>query len=638
VIARTLGWQRVIVAVAVVGGALAVYPQNGDIFALPKATVVWLCGLAAVGVVVGRAIYRRRILVPRTPAVLAALAFGAGMVLTTLTSTTPMQSLVGQYSRFAGLGTYAACIVLLVSVVQAHDETTLPRFVQAVVVAAAAVTLLGLLQWTGDTFDWDFQAQVISTMGNPNFLAGWVGLAFPLCAGLALAYEHVAWRILGGLTALAIVPVAFATDSFQGPATVAVAGVAFVLLLAVTGGLPVPGPLRTKAGILAVVAVVLLGGAVATKVLWPGIDDGLLERRHFWSTAVEVFTDHPVVGTGPETFHNQFLPRRSAEHAAIPASKNAGAAHDIPLQMAADGGLALLVPYLAFVLLVGWRLVVAVRRRVAPPWLVAGVGAAWIGYQTQSLVSIDQPQLAVAHWVLAGAVIVLAGPLPSWSIPLPGAKAERGEHAPIGTVVGVGIASVLTLVAAWFAIRPMRADLHVIAGVEARQAGDAATAFEELRAGRDLAPWESKYTSEMVQLATQGSAGDLALEESAEGVRLEPGDSSYAVIAAFVAEGTGDHELAERYFDRALEIDPYGLNPLTNAARNAAGAGERERTEELVDRILAVTDDRADGWADVGLIWSRLGDEEEARAAFQRALDIDPAQEKAVGGLEELDR
>src|SRR3712207_7740351 len=31
-------------------------------------------------------------------------------------------------------------------------------------------------------------------------------------------------------------------------------------------------------------------------------------------------------------------------------------------------------------------------------------------YQVQSLVSIDQPALAVTHWLLAGAVLVLAQP------------------------------------------------------------------------------------------------------------------------------------------------------------------------------------------------------------------------------------
>lgn len=636
--ARTLRWQRAAVAVAVAGSAVVLYKANGDIFGLPKATLVVLCALWCAAVAVGRALREREVVLPAVGAVAAAGAFVVALGITTLTSTTPMQSFVGEYSQYAGFAVYAACVVLFLTVVRAHDERTLPNLVLAVVGAGAVVTLYALVQWAGaDPVDWNVSDQVISTLGNANFLAGWVGITFPLCAAAALAPLPTPWRVAGGAVAAGMIPVAVATDSFQGPATVGIAAVAFVALLLATGGLRPPAALRGRRGVAALVVVVVVLSPVAVKVLGDGLDQGLLERRHFWHVAVEVFADHPIVGAGPDTFHNQYLPRRPAAHAAIYASKNAGAAHDVPLDLLAGGGILLGGAYLAFVGLVGWRLVVAVRRRTAPPWLVAGFGAAWVGYQVQSLVSIDKPPLAVLHWVLAGAVVALSAPA-ARVVALPGRPERRSPQAPVSTVVAIGVVGVLALGAGWLATRPFRADLAVIAGRDAmaHQRGDAAEA--DLDRARRVAPWEATYTYDQVRLYSLADVAKKAVEAAEAGARLEPGDSSYALVAAQVSDATDDHRRANRWFDEALRRDPYGLDVLLAAATSAAKAGEGERATGFVDRALAVTRERADVWSRVGDVRALLDDGPGARAAYDAALDLDPGNVAAKRGRARLDR
>ena len=637
VVPQTLQWQRIAVAVAVAGGALVMWPTDGDVFGVPKATLVVLCGLVAIAIGVGREIRTRSIVVPWTPPVLAAAVFIGFYGVATLTSTTPMQSVVGQYEQNAGLVLYAACVALFLATVRAHDERTLPTLVRVLVVAAALVVLYAFMQWAGiELFDFVDSTKVFSTLGNPNFLAGWVGIALPLCLGLAVARNATpAWRIVAAVVAVAIVPVSVRTQSFQGPMTVAVSGLAFVVLLVATGGLPIPPALRSRRGLAVLVLAVVVAAPFAVKVVGDGIDQGLLERRYFWRAAVEVVHDHPVLGTGPDTFHNQFLSRRSVAHAALPDSKNAGAAHDVPLEIFVDGGLLAGLPYLAFIGLVGWRLVVAVRRRHGEPWLVAGIGAAWIGYQVQSLVSLDKPGLIVIHWVLAGATVVLAGPIEARVISLPG-RGRRAAEAPLATVVSIGFVGVLTVVLAWFATQPFRADLADIAGKQAMERSDGPSAEHHFAEARRLAPWEASYTFQQVLLGSRAGDPVYALRAAEAGARLEPGDSSYAVVAGTIADAAKKRAVARRWFDRALVEDPYGLDTLSKAIVSSALAGDAPRTHDLIRRALAVSDSSPSTWLAIAQARGGLHEDAAARRAYRRVLALEPTNKAAKRGLKDL--
>ena len=613
----TLRAQRAVVMATIALTAVAVNLGDADVFTIPKATVLWCGAVVVLALAAIRWAWARQVAVPAEPAALAVVAFVAGMAVTTLTSSTPMQSLVGQYTYNAGFATYAAGAVLFAAVLRANKPELMPALVRTYVAAAVVVLGYALLQVAGlDPADWSRQDQVFSTMGNPNFLAGWCGVVVPLGAWVALrADERPPWRVAGAAVAVAGLLVAFATASFQGPVAVAAGVAAFVLLT-----YRVPRRLLAIAAAGAVVVLVVAGPRIVDE-----IDEGLLEREHFWSVAIDVGLDHPVLGTGPDTFHNEFLPRRSAEHAAIPASRNAGAAHDVPLQLFAGGGLLVLLPYLAFVALVAVRLAQGLRRLDDPGrrTLLAALGAAWIGYQVQSLVSIDKPAAVVASFVLSAAVLVVAAPLRWKEVVLPGGGRPVLDVPPATWVV-TAAAVVAGLVGLWFALVPQRADLANEKGVRVGKRGDLAAAEVELERARRLAPWEARYVFDLVRLRQITGDADGAIAEAEAGARLEPGDSSYALFAARTAGAAGRFELASEWFDEALRRDPYGLDVLEAAAEHEARNGDPERAAALADRLLAVTEQRADVWVIVHAVRDEIGDDEGADEAARRARELDP--------------
>jgi hypothetical protein len=81
------------------------------------------------------------------------------------------------------------------------------------------------------------------------------------------------------------------------------------------------------------------------------------------------------------------------------------AAHNVFLDMFAFGGWPLFLTYVSIVLLAGISLIkVVLRSKKYDPIFVA-ISVAWLGYQLQSLISINQIGLAIWGWVLTGALI-----------------------------------------------------------------------------------------------------------------------------------------------------------------------------------------------------------------------------------------
>jgi hypothetical protein len=82
------------------------------------------------------------------------------------------------------------------------------------------------------------------------------------------------------------------------------------------------------------------------------------------------------------------------------------AAHNVFIQLAATGGIFVLLTYTALTVFIFWRGAIAMKfSRGASQLAVATVYAAWIAYFAQSVISIDNLGVAIWGWVLGGIVI-----------------------------------------------------------------------------------------------------------------------------------------------------------------------------------------------------------------------------------------
>ncbi len=106
---------------------------------------------------------------------------------------------------------------------------------------------------------------------------------------------------------------------------------------------------------------------------------------------------------------------------------------------------------------------------------------------------------------------------------------------------------------------------------------------------------------------------------------IDEGSARAHNTLAIVFQQEREFELAERYFLRAISLDPELI-----AARNNYGAFlyARARPEEAVTQLRIATEDRfyerrAQAFENLGVAYLALGDQDAARAAFERATALD---------------
>jgi hypothetical protein len=129
-------------------------------------------------------------------------------------------------------------------------------------------------------------------------------------------------------------------------------------------------------------------------------------RGQYWLAGWNTGKSHIFGGVGMDSFGDWYRRSRSLHAIELPGvNVVVNAAHNVPLDIFAFGGLPLLISYLGIQVLVIIAIVkVTVRSRQFDPLFVSLV-TAWTGYQVQSVISINQIGLAVWGWTLGGAII-----------------------------------------------------------------------------------------------------------------------------------------------------------------------------------------------------------------------------------------
>lgn len=581
--ARLATAQRHAVAAMVVLAAVAVWRPLPDPFMLPKITVILIGALTVLALAGVRAVRAGHVSVPRSPAAGLAAALMLMLVLATVTADSPVLALVGQHSRYGGLLSYLGYITLFLACLRLYSAPTAPGLAQALLIGMGLVTAYGLVQVLGwDPYSWSSGRDdpVFSTLGNTNFAAAYVAITSPVAAAVALssARSRSARGAAALLLAAGLVYI-LATRAAQGVLAVT-AGLSVVALASWLHGRRAgnkrpsrPAPSRPVK--VAVLVLAMAGIVVAAFFVGPDLLRSGGERVQFWQAALASTADHPILGTGLDSFRDYFTRYRPGEHAVARGFQSTDSPHNLPLTMLAGGGVLLGLAYLAFVGYTAWILIRGLRT-VQPDRLLplGAFGGMWTAYQVQSLVSLDVPALTLLHYLSAALVLVLVASPAGVRVPLSlGAAAPRGRLIPAGgaeratATALLLVVSVATVAGAWWSTRPLRADL---AAAEARgvKGADALPALDRAVA---LAPWEAEYRLPQAQARLEAGDALGAYEGASRAAEFRRGSSKLALGAADLAAKLGRDDEARDWLAEALVRDP--RNP---AAFKQAAALSRE--------------------------------------------------------------
>jgi O-antigen ligase len=557
--------------------AVIFWSRVGDPVNVPRSTFAAVVAILVVVLGAIRTAATRRLVLPAAPVAWAAAAMGAALVVATVTSDVPGASVAGTLGRSDGLILYGTCVALFLVGLRVLDAPSVRLLAWGLLAGGAFAVLYGVLQQLDlDPINWADVgiSPVIGTFGNPDFESGYLGIVVPAAGWGAISRAWgVPWRAASGCLVVACFAVAELSRSHQG----LLAGGAglFVLLVAYLherGGEGAKTALLALAAMAFVVVGLVLAGLVAG--VGPGqrvVSAGSLQaRRWYWRAAIDMWRHHPVSGVGLDRFGAHYRSVRPA--AAVDVNNYSDAAHSVPLHLLATGGVLVALPYVAVVGFVAWSLLQGLRQRQGEQrLLLGGVGGAWTAYQVQSLVSIDQPGLAVTHWLLAAAVVASAGPTRHYVRLLPGAvqpRARKGRAAAVesrpplvwspATLTACAVVIALGLIASWCVLKPLRASYEIRGAALSLARGDGNAALDHFDSGTRLAPYQAEYWLQRGKFLEQVKQPKLAASSYVQGLRQDPRAWDLLIAAAALAKAQNDTEAVTRYTRQLARVDPGG--------------------------------------------------------------------------------
>ena len=560
-IARVLGIGSALVAVVVITGTVT-DPVN--------VTKLFLLGGVAVGAfAVLLAFGLGQLWTSSKSLVVASGLFLIAGINSVLSSEGPLvQNIYGAYGRNTAFITYILLIFVILSATILRTESSFTILIWGLLVAGFINVAYCL--WViafGDFIPWNNPyGNILGTFGNPNFIGAFLGLfAASLVAYTFKQGVRIELRIGAALVFLLAVYEIIDSNAIQGRVVVA-AGLAIVGFYLVRSKFEALIAQVAYVALIAIVGVFALLGALQigplTKYIYK-ISVSL--RGEYWQAGWNMGNDHPLTGVGFDTYGDWYRRARDTQALVLPGpNTTTNAAHNVPFDVFAFGGWPLFIPYLGILALSVIAIIkVTVRARKYDAVFVT-LTTAWVCYQLQSIISINQIGLAVWGWLFGGALIayeVATRPIKD-EVSSDGvkgkqssgrtAKAKSSETIFSSTLVA-GIGTVIGLL---IACPPYSADAKWRSAITSQNVQK----VEEALIPGYLNPQNSFKYSSAVQLFESSKLYDLAYKYAQIGVEFNPNNFDSWKVFYFISKSSPEDKALA--LENMKRLDPNNPNVL----------------------------------------------------------------------------
>ena len=515
--------------------------------------------------------------------------FALGLLISTLATDVKYTAIFGEYHRNNGALSYISMALLMVVATLVFDLKSSGKYLKFYAVTALVLTFYGFMQGAGkDPVGWviDYNP-FITTLGNPNFTSGFLGIAAIAIYLLAIEAKdrkvQIAWLI--GL--LADLYILRKSGSIQGlfGFLIGAAIITIVKLWLVKKRYGQAALITTGVLGIPVVLAVLNIGPLASK-LYQGT---LRNRLDYWHAAFNMFKEQPIFGIGIDRFGEYY--REYAVQVQVVQGQTTDNAHSIYMQLLATGGLALFIPY---VVLIGYITYMGLRALIkaegAKKLRISGIFGIWFGSAAVNIVAIDNLGVAVWFWITGGVLITLTkvdatqdSSIGNQKKPKSG-KANRDNSAiefP-WPVLSAAILICLALIAVGPGISKSRNSFIL------------KNNSNNLSASALIAELNSQVSGSQNNLHNLIVLNDIALRQGelelslkmSERIReIDPRSFYGQYLPAIAYEATGKPTEAIEFRKKLLELDPWGNANMIQLIKNYLAVGNRGEAEALAAKI-----------------------------------------------------
>jgi O-antigen ligase len=342
--------------------------------------------------------------------IVAAAAFIIFAISAVINSSSPVgQNFYGAYGRNTGFLTYFSLTLVFVATLVLRRVESFRNILYGLLAAGVINVIYGA--WTlafGDFVSWNNPYdRILGTFGNPNFIGAFLGIfASVLVAYLIKPDTKLAIKLIGLVVLIATALEIKSSKAVQG---VVVTGggtalVIFYYLRSKFSKWTIPFIYLGSVGIVGFVALMgaLQKGPLTSIVYKTSVS----LRGEYWQAGINMANAHPFTGVGMDAYGDWYRRARDAQALILPGpGTTSNAAHNVFIDILAYGGYPLFIAYMALFVM---SLIAAIKLTFIQKefnFVKVGLIVAWICYQVQALISINQIGIAVWGWVTGGALI-----------------------------------------------------------------------------------------------------------------------------------------------------------------------------------------------------------------------------------------
>lgn len=341
-----------------------------------------------------------------TPASIISIVFVVSMSVTITFSSSPRaQQFYGVYGRNLGFLHYLFLLLVFLGVSTLDFKRVWPQVVKSLILVGIFEASYGALQFFGlDPLPWKNPDNwIFGTFGNPDYLSSFLALSSIATIYAALVTKKYIRKLY--LLALVIFQslVILFSSSSQGLILLSVGIFGFILIFSFSRStilglyLSILGFVMAFTGILGVFQIGPL-----RKYLY---QDSISYRGDYWRAGIRMFQDNWIHGVGLDSYGDYYRMYRdtiAANRRGLDMVSNS--AHNIFIDLAATGGILLLLSYFLILAITAFSILRVFKRSSSVSLEYKILVILWVAFNLQTMISINVPSLAIWGWIFSGLI------------------------------------------------------------------------------------------------------------------------------------------------------------------------------------------------------------------------------------------
>jgi tetratricopeptide (TPR) repeat protein/O-antigen ligase len=617
----------------------------GIVFSLTKVTVIRMLIIAILTTWATKILVKQEHRFIRTPMDYPVLSYFLACTIATLTSIHVLVSFMGFYGRYEGLSTlYVYCLVFFITTNFIKTRDQIYRILYTIIISGVCMSVYGVIQrYHLDPYAWGGVVtwqRVIGTIGQPNFLAAYVDMAFIIGLALLINIKDIAksdkWDIINSIIykvalifSLFLIYVCIIFTQSRGGFLGLLAGIAFFFLLTKRE------LVISKWKEFLILLIMILTCSVVT-MLNPEVSflgrvtgevekveeintqetpiitySAALSRIETWKSAYRVIADYPLFGIGQEVLKMVF-PRYETDKFRFYEGFHVkqDRCHNEVCDMSVTRGVITFAVYvwiLGTFFYMGTKLIRTQGYDQDLKVIAAGCMAAAVAYFVQNQFSFGVVAITTLVWIMMGITAsIYIRPQPN-----PPAKQIDMTNIPWLAIAGV---LVIAVSLAFLSVVQFRADIY-------------------FKNAKSLADYRSF---------------DQAEGQFISSLKVSPYEGQtwthYGITLLNLSQIRTDKSYAEKgieMFNIGTLVDPYNADNFYIGGRaylmlSLFGVNTDDKVLEYERKALKVDPLYAEAYQIMGAIYEKQGKLQQASDCYEKTLEINPQIAEAVSGLSNI--